>query len=163
MIEIALYQPDIAPNAATILRMCACFGLTCRIIEPAGFVTSDSAFRRAGMDYLDRAALVSEPSWEHFRQATAGRRSVLLTTKAALPLWDFAFRPDDILLMGRESVGVPEQVHEAVEARITIPMREGMRSLNVALACAIATGEALRQTAMTAGRTPPGTGSAGAP
>ena len=146
MIEIALYQPDIAPNAATILRMCACFGLTCRIIEPAGFVMSDSAFRRAGMDYLDRAALVREPSWTQFRQATAGRRSVLLTTKAALPLWDFAFRADDILLMGRESVGVPEPVHAAVEARITIPMREGMRSINVALACAIATGEALRQT-----------------
>ena len=146
MIEIALYQPDIAPNAATILRMCACFGLTCRIIEPAGFVMSDSAFRRAGMEYLDRAALVREPSWTQFRQATAGRRSVLLTTKATLPLWDFAFRADDILLMGRESVGVPEPVHAAVEARVTIPMREGMRSINVALACAIATGEALRQT-----------------
>ena len=146
MIEIALYQPDIAPNAATILRMCACFGLTCHIIEPAGFVMSDSAFRRAGMDYLDRAALVREPSWTQFRQTTAGRRSVLLTTKATLPLWDFAFRADDILLMGRESVGVPEPVHAAVEARVTIPMREGMRSINVALACAIATGEALRQT-----------------
>jgi len=146
MIEIALYQPDIAPNAATILRMCACFGLTCRIIEPAGFVMTDSAFRRAGMDYLDRAALVREPSWAAFRVATAGRRSVLLTTRATLPLWDFAFRPDDILLMGRESVGVPETVHDSVEARITIPMREGMRSLNVALACAMATGEALRQT-----------------
>jgi tRNA (cytidine/uridine-2'-O-)-methyltransferase len=145
MVEIALYQPDIAPNAATILRMCACFGLTCRIIEPAGFVMSEQAFRRAGMDYLDRAALVSEPSWETFRRGTAGRRSVLLTTKSALPLWDFAFQPDDILLMGRESSGVPDSVHGAVEARITIPMRPGFRSLNVAVACAIATGEALRQ------------------
>jgi tRNA (cytidine/uridine-2'-O-)-methyltransferase len=163
MIEIALYQPDIAPNAATILRMCACFGLTCRIIEPAGFVMGDSAFRRAGMDYLDRAALLREPSWTHFREATAGRRSVLLTTRATLPLWDFAFRPDDILLMGRESVGVPEHVHETVEARITIPMREGMRSLNVALACAMATGEALRQTALTGRRSQKGTGSGAAP
>ena len=163
MIEIALYQPDIAPNAATILRMCACFGLACRIIEPAGFVMTDSAFRRAGMDYLDRAALVREPSWTAFRAATAGRRSVLLTTRATLPLWDFAFRPDDILLMGRESVGVPDAVHEVVEARITIPMREGMRSLNVALACAMATGEALRQTALTGCRTPLGTGSGAAP
>lgn len=145
MIEIALYQPDIAPNAATILRMCACLGLTCRIIEPAGFVMSDSAFRRAGMDYLDRAALIREPSWAAFRRATAGRRSVLMTTRASLPLWDFAFRPGDILLMGRESAGVPEAVHEAAEARITIPMREGMRSLNVALACAMAAGEAVRQ------------------
>lgn len=145
MLEIALYQPDIAPNAATILRMCACFGLSCRLIEPLGFVLSDSQFRRAGMDYLDRAALVREPSWGAYRQATAGRRSVLLTTRASLPVWDFAFRPDDVIVMGRESVGVPEEVHGEVEARITIPMREGMRSLNVALACAIATGEALRQ------------------
>jgi tRNA (cytidine/uridine-2'-O-)-methyltransferase len=145
MIEIALYQPDIAPNAATIIRMCACFGLTCRIIEPAGFVMTDSAFRRAGMDYLDRAALVREPSWTAFRQATAGRRTVLLTTRASLPVWDFGFRPGDVLLMGRESSGVPEGVHAEAEARITIPMQPGLRSLNVALAAAIATGEALRQ------------------
>ena len=145
MIEIALYQPDIAPNAATILRMCACFGLTCRIIEPAGFVMSESHFRRAGMDCLDRAALVSDASWAAFRQSTAGRRKVLLTTRAALPYWDFAFRPGDILLMGRESSGVPDHVHDTVEARLTIPMRPGMRSLNVALACAMVTGEALRQ------------------
>lgn len=145
MIEIALYQPDIAPNAATILRMSACLGLTCRIIEPAGFVMSDSAFRRAGMDYLDKAALVREPSWSAFREATAGRRRVLLTTRASLPLWDFAFTPGDVILMGRESSGVPDSVHAEVEARITIPMKPGLRSLNVALACAMATGEALRQ------------------
>jgi tRNA (cytidine/uridine-2'-O-)-methyltransferase len=145
MIEIALYQPDIAPNAATILRMCACFGIACRIIEPAGFVTGDSSFRRAGMDYLDRAALVNDASWAAFRAATAGRRSVLLTTKAALPHTEFAFRNDDIILMGRESAGVPEHVHEAVEGRILIPMKPGLRSLNVAIACAIVTGEALRQ------------------
>ena len=145
MIEIALYQPDIAPNAATILRMCACFGLRLRIIEPAGFVMTDSAFRRAGMDYLDRAALVREPSWTQFRQSTAGRRTVLLTTRATLPVWDFAFAPGDILLMGRESSGVPDHVHAAAEARVTVPMQPGLRSLNVALACAIGTGEALRQ------------------
>jgi tRNA (cytidine/uridine-2'-O-)-methyltransferase len=97
------------------------------------------------MDYLDKAALVREPSWTAFRQATAGRRSVLLTTRASLPLWDFAFAPGDVILMGRESSGVPESVHEEVEARMTIPMQPGMRSLNVALACAMATGEALRQ------------------
>jgi tRNA (cytidine/uridine-2'-O-)-methyltransferase len=145
MVEIALYQPDIAPNAATILRMCACFGLTCRIIEPAGFVMTDSAFRRAGMDYLDKASLAADASWTAFREATAGRRSVLLTTKSALPFTEFSFRPDDIILMGRESSGVPDHVHEAVEARVTIPMRPGLRSLNVALACAMVTGEALRQ------------------
>ena len=145
MPEIALYQPDIAPNAATILRMCACFGLSCRIIEPAGFVLSDSQFRRAGMDYLDKAALVRDASWTAYRQATAGRRSVLLTTRTTLPLWEFGFRPDDLILMGRESAGVPDEVHDAVEARVTIPMQPGLRSLNVALACAIATAEALRQ------------------
>jgi tRNA (cytidine/uridine-2'-O-)-methyltransferase len=147
MVEIALYQPDIAPNAATVLRMCACLGVTCRIIQPAGFVMSDSAFRRAGMDYLDKAALVEDASWAAFRAATAGRRSVLLTTRAAASYADFAFRPDDIILMGRESSGVPGEVHAAVEARITIPMRAGLRSLNVAMACAMVTGEALRQLA----------------
>ena len=146
MLEIALYQPDIAPNAATILRMCACLGLSCRIIAPAGFVLSDSQFRRAGMDYLDRAALTEDASWAAYRQATRGRRSVLMTTGAgATPLWDFAFAPDDVILMGRESAGVPEAVHTEVEARVTIPMQPGLRSLNVALACAMATGEALRQ------------------
>lgn len=145
MPEIALYQPDIAPNAATILRMCACFGLTCRIIEPAGFVLTDTAFRRAGMDYLDRAALIRDDSWAAFRSATAGRRAVLLTTRATLPYWDFAFAPDDLILMGRESSGVPDAMHQTVEARITIPMLPGFRSLNVAVACAMVTGEALRQ------------------
>ena len=151
MIEIALYQPDIAPNAATILRMCACFGLTCRIIAPAGFVLTDSAFRRAGMDYLDRATMVSDASWTAFRTATAGRRSVLVTTRATLPYTDFAFRTEDIIVMGRETAGVPQQIHAEVEVRVVIPMRPGMRSLNVALACAMVTAEALRQTGAMAG------------
>lgn len=146
MLEIALYQPDIAPNAGTLLRMCACFGLTCRIIEPAGFVMSDAQFRRAGLDYLDRASLVRDPSWDAYRERTRGRRSVLLTTRATLPYWDFRFDPSDIILMGRESAGVPQDVHDAVEARVVIPMREGFRSLNMALACAMVTGEAMRQT-----------------
>jgi tRNA (cytidine/uridine-2'-O-)-methyltransferase len=145
MIEIALYQPDIAPNAGTLIRMAACFGLKLRIIEPAGFVMTDSALRRAGLDYLDRAAVATDASWAAFRAATAGRRVVLLTTKAAQAYTDFSFAPGDILLMGRESAGVPEEVHEAASARLLIPMRPGMRSLNVALACAIVAGEALRQ------------------
>ena len=145
MIEIALFQPDIAPNAATILRMCACLGIACRIIEPAGFVMSDSAFRRAGLDYLDRAVLKSDPTWDAYRASTAGRRTILLTTKATMPYVDFAFRPDDIILMGRESAGVPAEVHAAAEARLLIPMQSGLRSINVALACAMVTGEALRQ------------------
>jgi tRNA (cytidine/uridine-2'-O-)-methyltransferase len=145
MIEIALYQPDIAPNAGTVIRMAACFGLKVRIIEPAGFVMTDSALRRAGLDYLDRAAIVSDASWNAFREATAGRRIVLITTKADRAYTDFSFAPGDIILMGRESSGVPEDVHDAADARLLIPMRPGLRSLNVALACAMATGEALRQ------------------
>jgi len=146
MIEIALYQPDIAPNAATIMRMAACFGLRVRVIEPAGFVWSDSGFRRAGMDYLAQTDLVRDASWDSFRAATSGRRLVLLSTRSSLPYTDFRFRDDDIILMGRESAGVPDHVHQTVDARLLIPMRPGLRSLNVAVACALAAGEALRQT-----------------
>ena len=146
MIEIALFQPDIPPNAATIMRMAACFGLRVRIIEPAGFTWSDSSLKRAGMDYLDQALVSRDASWAAFREATRDRRLILASTKAAVPYTDFAFRPDDILLMGRESTGVPAEVHQAADARLLIPMRSGLRSLNVALACAMITGEALRQT-----------------
>ncbi len=145
MIEIALYQPDIAGNAGTIARMAACLGLPVTIIEPAGFAWSDSALRRAGMDYLDAAVLRRAASWADFKAEKAGQRIVLLTTKAAASYVDFAFAPGDILILGRESSGVPDEVHAAADARITIPMRQGMRSLNVALACAMVTGEALRQ------------------
>jgi len=146
MIEIALYQPDIAPNAAAIMRMAACFGLRVRVIEPAGFVWSDSGFRRAGMDYLAQTDLVRDASWDSFRAATSGQRLVLLSTRSSLPYTDFRFRDDDIILMGRESAGVPDHVHQTVDARLLIPMRPGLRSLNVAVACALAAGEALRQT-----------------
>ncbi len=145
MIEIAMYQPDIAGNAGTIARMAACFGLPVTIIEPAGFAWSDSALRRAGMDYLDSAALRRAHSWEDFKAGMTGRRLVLLTTKAPGSYLDFRFQSGDILLLGRESSGVPDDVHGAVNARITIPLQAGMRSLNVALACAMVTGEALRQ------------------
>jgi tRNA (cytidine/uridine-2'-O-)-methyltransferase len=144
--EIALYQPDIAGNAGTIARLCACLGLTLTIIEPAGFLWDDSRLKRAGMDYLDIAAMRRSASWTAFQTKTAGRRKLLLTTKAALPYTQFAFRPDDVLLLGRESSGVPEDVHEAVDARLTIPMQANARSLNVALAAAMVVGEALRQT-----------------
>lgn len=144
-LEIALYQPDIAPNAATIGRMCACFGLRLTIIEPAGFVFTDSGFRRAGMDYLEKLDLQRATSWAAFQSAKAGRRIVLLTTKADTSYVDFAFRADDILLLGRESAGVPDDVHAVADARIRIPMAQGLRSLNVALATAMVTGEALRQ------------------
>jgi tRNA (cytidine/uridine-2'-O-)-methyltransferase len=145
MIEIALYKPDIAPNAATILRLAACLGLTVRIIEPAGFAWSAADFRRAGMDYLNNVEVIRETSWSAFLAATAGRRRVLLSTKAATPYCDFAFARGDIILMGRESAGVPDHVHASADARLLIQMRPGLRSLNVAIACAMVTGEALRQ------------------
>ena len=145
--RLALFQPDIAPNTATILRLCACLDVEAHIIEPAGFPVSDRAFRRAGMDYLDEVALVRHVSWAAFEtwRAKQRLRLVLLSTRATLPYFDHAFRPDDILLFGRESAGVPDNVHAAADARLVIPMRPGLRSLNVALAAAIALGEALRQ------------------
>ena len=147
MIEIALFQPDIAPNAATIIRMAACFGLNVTIIEPAGFAWTDSSFRRAGLDYLDRAVVRRSKSWQAFRGETQGRRLVLVSTKAEIPYSQFNFAFGDIILMGQESAGVPQEVHDGVGARILIPMKSGERSLNVSLACAMVTGEALRQTA----------------
>lgn len=144
--EIALYQPDIAANTGTIARLCACLGLKLSIIEPAGFAWDDSKLRRAGMDYLDLAVISRVGSWQAFQQQNQNRRMVLLTTKTDLPYTEFNFAADDILLLGRESAGVPDIVHSAVSARLTIPMQAGARSLNVALACAMVTGEALRQT-----------------
>ncbi|MGB6538956.1 MAG: tRNA (cytidine(34)-2'-O)-methyltransferase, partial [Xanthobacteraceae bacterium] len=146
--RIALYQPDIAQNTGTILRLCACLGLEAHIIAPAGFPTTDRAFRRAGMDYLDAVALMRHSSWQAFARWRRERslRLVLFTTAADLSYLDYAFRLDDVLLFGRETAGVPPEVHAAADARVRIPMRPGMRSLNVAVAAAMATGEALRQT-----------------
>jgi tRNA (cytidine/uridine-2'-O-)-methyltransferase len=146
--RIALYQPDIPQNTGTILRLCACLGIEAHIIAPAGFPTSDRAFRRAGMDYLDAVAIVRHVSWPAFEvwRRGQGHRLVLLTTAATLPYLDYRYQPDDVLLFGRESAGVPPEVHEAADARLVIPMRPGLRSLNVALAAAMAAGEALRQT-----------------
>lgn len=146
MMEIALYQPDIAANAGTLARLCACMGKPLHIIEPAGFAWNDSKLRRAGMDYLDVVAIRRSPSFEAFCQAQARRRLLLLTTRATLPYTAFAFQPGDILLLGRESAGVPDSVHAACDARLTIPMVAGVRSLNVAVAAAMVLGEALRQT-----------------
>jgi tRNA (cytidine/uridine-2'-O-)-methyltransferase len=149
MTDIAFYQPDIAPNVGTILRLGACLDVAVHIIEPAGFAWNDRSLRRAGLDYLDHARIVRQPSYEAFCAATAGHRQVLLTTKAETPYTCFAFRSDDILLLGRESSGVNEEVQRRADARISIPMRNGMRSLNVAIACAMVLGEALRQTEQT--------------
>jgi tRNA (cytidine/uridine-2'-O-)-methyltransferase len=146
--RLALYQPDIPQNTGTILRLCGCLGIEAHIIDPAGFPSSDRAFRRAGMDYLDAVAITRHASWQDFeawRRAMACRL-VLFTTKATQPYLDFSFAAGDVLLFGRESAGVPEAVHAAADARLLIPMRSGMRSLNVAMAAALAVGEALRQT-----------------
>jgi tRNA (cytidine/uridine-2'-O-)-methyltransferase len=146
--RIALYQPDIPQNAGTILRLCACLGIEAHIIAPAGFPTSDRAFRRAGMDYLDAVALVRHTSWQTFESWRRARncRLALFTTHADRSYLDYGYRADDVLLFGRESAGVPADVHEAADARLVIPMQPGLRSLNVAVAAAMAAGEALRQT-----------------
>jgi tRNA (cytidine/uridine-2'-O-)-methyltransferase len=146
--RIALYEPDIPQNTGTILRLAACLGVAAHIIEPAGFPVSDRAFRRAGMDYLDQVAIERHASFAAFAawRAQAGLRLVLFTTAAATSYLDHAFHGDDVLLFGRESAGVPEAVHAAAQARVVIPMRPGLRSLNVAMAAAMALGEALRQT-----------------
>ncbi len=146
--RIALYQPDIPQNAGTILRTCACLGVEAHIIEPAGFPVSDRAFRRAGMDYLDAVEIVRHVSWARFDawRKDAGLRLVLATTRGSLPYPAFAFSIDDVILMGRESAGVPDAVHDAADARIAVPMRPGLRSLNVAVAASLILGEALRQT-----------------
>lgn len=145
---IALYEPDIAQNAGTLARLCACLDLALHIVEPAGFPVGDAGFRRAGMDYLDRAVIHRHASFAAFGEwrGAAGRRLVLATTKAAIPYAEFPFRNDDVLLLGRESAGVPDAVHELADARVVIPMMADARSLNVALAGAMIAGEALRQT-----------------
>lgn len=147
-LRIALYQPDIPGNTGTILRLAACLGLGVDIIEPAGFDISDRNLRRAGMDYLASVSLARHVNFERFEEwrRESGRRLVLASTKAAERYTDFAYRPDDILLFGRESAGVPETVHNGADARVIIPMVEGQRSINVAMSAAMIAGEALRQT-----------------
>ncbi|TKT77352.1 tRNA (cytidine(34)-2'-O)-methyltransferase [Aquamicrobium sp. LC103] len=151
--RIALYQPDIPGNTGTILRMAACLGLAVDIVEPAGFDMSDRALKRAGMDYLEIAALTRHRSWEDFDtwRRDEGRRLVLFSTRSALPYCDFSFGARDILLFGRESAGVPDHVHEAADARLVIPMKADARSLNLAVSVAMAAGEAVRQAGRNAG------------
>jgi tRNA (cytidine/uridine-2'-O-)-methyltransferase len=143
--RLALYQPDIPQNAGSLMRLCACLGVAMDIIEPCGFLLSDRNFRRAGMDYRAGVDLTRHDSWETFREQQAGRL-ILLTTLGAQPYDKFTFAPGDTILVGRESAGVPEAVHGCADARLLIPMRAGLRSLNVAQAAAMVLGEALRQT-----------------
>ena len=145
--RIALYEPDIPQNTGTILRLAACLGLETHIIEPAGFPTSDRAFRRAGMDYLDQVTVCRHASWNQFAawRSEARLRLILFTTHGGVSYLDHAFEDRDVLLFGRETSGVPQRVHQCADARLVIPMRIGLRSLNVAMAAAMAVGEAVRQ------------------
>ncbi len=146
--RLALYQPDIPQNAGSILRLAACLGVAVDIIEPCGFVLDDRRLKRAAMDYLGQAEIRRHVSWDAYVRAPRNGRLVLLSTKARLPYHRFAFAADDSLLLGRESAGVPPEVAQAADERVLIPMRPNLRSLNVALAAALALGEALRQTGL---------------
>jgi len=146
---VALFEPDIPQNTGSLIRLCACMGAPLHIIEPCGFPFDDKRMRRVAMDYYDLAAIVRHSSWRaflDFNQSLQSARLILLSTHASDCYTDFAFRPDDILLFGRESMGVPEYVHEKADARIRIPMQQGARSLNLALSASMVLGEALRQT-----------------
>ena len=145
---LALYQPDIPQNTGTLLRLGACLGVPVHVIGPVGFRLDDPALKRAGMDYLERAALTRHSSFEAFDRwlELEQRRLLLMTTKSSRPYCDIAFEQNDVLLMGRESVGVPEVIHQRADERLVIPMIDGNRSLNVAVATAMVLGEALRQT-----------------
>jgi tRNA (cytidine/uridine-2'-O-)-methyltransferase len=156
MPSLALYQPDIPQNAGTLLRLAACLGIAAHVVEPAGFDMSDRSLKRAGLDYLEHVTLIRHRSWGEFEawREGNGRRLILFTTRAALPYSEFAFEPSDIIMVGRETSGVPETVHAAADARLLIPMVSGLRSLNVATAAAMAIGEALRQTGGFQVRTP---------
>jgi len=153
LVRLALYQPDIPQNAGSLMRLGACLGVGIDVIEPCGFLLTDRNFRRAGMDYLKSADIRRHASWTRFRDGFsadrgAGQRLVLLTTRGAMAYADFAFQASDTLLVGRESAGVPDEVHAAADARLLIPLQPGLRSLNVAQAAAMVLGEALRQTGL---------------
>jgi tRNA (cytidine/uridine-2'-O-)-methyltransferase len=148
--RLALYQPDIAQNTGTILRLCACLAVPVDVIGPTGFDMSDRALKRAALDYLSHVDLTRHESFAAFTAHREARpragRIVLLTAHAKIVHCDYAFAADDTLMLGRESAGCPEAVHDCADARISIPMRPGLRSLNVAVAAALVLGEALRQT-----------------
>lgn len=145
-LRLALYQPDMPSNTGTLIRLTACLGVGIDIIQPCGFIWDDRKLQRAGMDYLELANITRHDSWEAFLTSHGSHRLILMTTKATTAHTDFSFRPTDIILMGQESCGVPPLVHERADARITIPMAGGARSINMAVAAAIGLSEALRQT-----------------
>ncbi len=143
-ISLSLYQPDIPQNVGSAMRLCACLGIQLNLIEPFGFAWKEREFKRTGMDYIDLVDFERHISWNKFREDHQGR-IILMTTKASVPYTEFEFQDGDTLLAGRESVGVPDNVHEVVDGRVLIPMHGQARSMNVINACAMITGEALRQ------------------
>lgn len=143
--RLAMFQPDIPQNLGAAIRLCACLGIGLDVIRPAAFPLDDRDLRRTAMDYADAADITLHAGWQAFRTARADNRLILMTTRAAADLHDFSFQPGDVLLMGRESAGVPDMVHDSADARIRIPMAPGARSLNVVTAAAMALGEAIRQ------------------
>lgn len=158
--RLALYQPDIPQNAGAMMRTAACLGVAVDVIEPCGFLLGGRHVRRAGMDYLDAAAVLRHVSWQAFLESIGEGRHpqlVLLTTRASTPYTAYRFRAGDIILVGRETGGVPAEVHAAASARLVIPMAAGMRSLNVSVAAAMVLGEALRQTGGFSGTAAPST------
>lgn len=144
--RIALFEPEIAGNVGAVLRLGACMGVPVDLIEPLGFVWDDARVRRTAMDYIDHVSVTRHRDWAAFHASTGSARLVLLTTKGSVSAYDFAFRPDDVLLFGKESAGAPAQVHAASAGRIRLPMRAEVRSLNLAMSAGLALGEALRQT-----------------
>lgn len=144
-LRLAAYQPDIPQNTGAMLRLCACLGLACDIIEPAGFALDDARLRRVAMDYGTQFMPVRHRDWAAFQAQSAPRRTILLTTGAAMRYTDFVYQTDDILLVGQESSGVPPEVHAAATARVLVPLVETARSLNVVIAAAMVAGEAIRQ------------------
>jgi len=147
-VSLALYQPDIPQNAGTMMRLGACLDLRVHLIHPTGFLFTQKSFRRAGMDYLDQVDLVEHKSFEAFNdwRLEENKRLVLLTTKSSAPHTQAKFQPDDILMVGRESAGVPNEIDEISDIRLRIPMRQDTRSINVAIAASLVLSEALRQT-----------------
>ena len=144
--KIALYEPDIPQNTAAIIRTCACLGVKLEIIEPCGFLLTDKRFKRVVMDYMDWDKIDIYQSFEKFFEAKKNQRIVLMTTKASVSYTKFKFEKNDTILFGRESAGVPESVHQLINARLRIPMSEDTRSLNIASSVAIILAESLRQT-----------------
>ena len=144
--RIALYEPEIAGNVGAVLRLGACLGTDIDLIEPMGFTWDDKRVRRAAMDYIDHVAVARHADFAAFRESIGAARLVLLTTKAGQSAYDFAFRADDVLLLGKESAGVPAAVADACDARLRLPIRPAVRSMNLAMAAGLALGEALRQT-----------------